>query len=254
MVSHLWAKVQGRYLRSAAHLLFTRPFAINTQNPFISFTFDDFPRSALLTGGAILKRFGLAGTYYGSFGLMGRQAPTGTIFLREDLQVLFEQGHELGCHTYDHYDSSETETSAFEDSIIKNRRALRELCPEASLRTFSYPIGPPRAWIKRKIARHFACCRGGGQTFNVGTADLNYLSSYFLEKDRDNPEVVKNLIDENRRARGWLILTTHDICKNPTPFGCTPEFFENVVQYAVSSGTRILPVARALEVLSASGK
>jgi peptidoglycan/xylan/chitin deacetylase (PgdA/CDA1 family) len=253
-MSHLWARVQGRYIKSTARFFFRRPFAINTEVPFISFTFDDFPRSALLTGGAILKRFRLAGTYYASFGLMGKQAPTGTIFLPEDLQVLLEQGHELGCHTYDHYDSSETETSVFEDSIIKNQRALRELYPEASFRTFSYPISPPRARTKPRVAQHFACCRGGGQTFNVGTTDLNYLSSYFLEKDRGNPEVVKNLIDENRRARGWLILATHDISKDPTPFGCTPEFFENIVQYAVSSGAHILPVAKALEVLRASGK
>jgi len=254
MIYQLWARVQRRYIRSTARFFFRRPFAINTEIPLISFTFDDFSRSALLTGGAILKRFGLAGTYYASFGLMGKQAASGTIFLPEDLQVVFEQGHELGCHTYDHYDSSETGTSEFEDSIIKNRRALRELCPEASFRTFSYPIGPPRPSTKRKIARYFACCRGGGQTFNVGAADLNYLSSYFLEKDRDNPEVVKNLIDENRRVRGWLVLATHDICKDPTPFGCTPEFFEDVVQYSVSSGARILPVADALEVLRASGE
>src|SRR2546422_3297564 len=74
----LWARVQGRYRRSVARFLFRRPFEINSKIPFVSFTFDDFPRSALLTGGAILKHFGLTGTYYASFGLMGKQAPTGT--------------------------------------------------------------------------------------------------------------------------------------------------------------------------------
>ena len=137
----------------------------------------------------------------------------------------------------------------FEKSIVDNRIALGELIPGASFKTFSYPISPPRVRTKRQVARHFACCRCGGQTFNVGTADLNLLFAYFLEKTRDNPEAARNLIDENRRARGWLIFATHDVCEAPTPWGCTPDFFENIVQYAVKSGARILPVAQALETL-----
>jgi len=103
---------------------------------------------------------------------------------------------------------------------------------------------------KAKIAKYFQCCRGGGQTVNVGTADLNQLSAYFLEQSRHNIQAIKDLIDHNRRVRGWLIFATHDVSDNPTPYGCTPELFENVVQYAVSSGARILPVIRALEALS----
>jgi peptidoglycan/xylan/chitin deacetylase (PgdA/CDA1 family) len=34
------------------------------ESPVISFTFDDFPRSALVKAGAILRERGLAGTYY----------------------------------------------------------------------------------------------------------------------------------------------------------------------------------------------
>lgn len=252
MAIHFWARVRGRYIRTTARLLSRRPFKIDTQIPFISFTFDDFPRSALHTGGAILRRYGLGGTYYASLGLMGKQAPTGSMFLHEDLKLVLEQGHELGCHTFGHYDSWKTGTSVFEESIIENRRVLRELCPEVSFKTFAYPISAPRARTKRKMARHFVCCRGGGQTFNFGIADLNYLSAYFLEQSKGNSEAVRNLIDQNRQARGWLILATHDVSKSPTPWGCTPEFFEGVVQSAVNSGSRILPVAQAWEALRAS--
>jgi peptidoglycan/xylan/chitin deacetylase (PgdA/CDA1 family) len=248
-VSNLWARVQSRYIRSSARLFFKRPIVIRTQTPMISFTFDDFPRSALHTGGAILNQFGLAGTYYASFGLMGEQAPTGAIFLREDLDRLFEQGHELGCHTFDHCDSWKTAPGVFEASIVKNQGALTQFFPGASFKTFSYPISPPRALTKRRAAQHFICCRGGGQTFNAGTADLNYLSACFLEQSRDNPHAIKHLIDQNHRSRGWLVLATHDICKDPTPFGCPPDFFEDIVQYAVRSDARILPVAKVCEEL-----
>jgi peptidoglycan/xylan/chitin deacetylase (PgdA/CDA1 family) len=222
--------------------------------PFISFTFDDFPRSALHTGGAILRRSGLAGTYYASLGLMGKEAPTGTMFLREDLDRLLEQGHELGCHTFGHCDAWETNPAAFEHSIIENSHSLAQLVPGAAFRTLSYPISVPRPFTKRRVAKHFACCRCGGQTFNSGTADLNYLSAYFLEKTRDNPAAVKSMIEKNRAVGGWLILATHDVSNNPTPYGCTPEFFQDVVQFALNSGARILPVIQAWEALTSAAR
>jgi peptidoglycan/xylan/chitin deacetylase (PgdA/CDA1 family) len=247
-----WERLHSYYKRHIAGLLFKRPFTIDTQVPFVSFTFDDFPRSALQIGGAILNRFDLAGTYYVSLGLLGKEAPAGRMFVGSDLKELLENGHELGCHTFSHCHSWETHAGTFEDAIIENRVALRKLVAGAEFKSFSYPISPPRPLTKAKIANHFQCCRSGGQTLNVGTTDLNQLSAYFLEKSRHNIQSVKNLIAQNRQARGWLIFATHDISDNPTPFGCTPDFFEDVVQHAVSSGARVLPVVRALEVLRAS--
>ena len=104
------------------------------------------------------------------------------------------------------------------------------------------------------VAEYFACARGGGQTFNVGKTDLNYLRAYFLEKTRHDRDAIKNLIERNRAARGWLIFATHDICDAPTPYGCTPRFFEDIVECSVRSGARIVPVAEALDSLRASNE
>lgn len=246
-----WLRLQRYYRRRAASLSFRRPFLINSQEPLVSFTFDDFPRSALLAGGSILNRFGLAGTYYASLGLMGKKSPSGQIFVERDLRTLLDQGHELGCHTFSHCDAWDTGTAAFESSILENRATLSRLLPGAEFKSFSYPISLPRPLTKAMVANYFVCCRGGGQTFNARKADLNQLAAYFLEKSRHNLQAVKDLIDRNRQVRGWLVFATHDISDDPTPFGCTPEFFEQVVQYAVGSGARILPVAKALEVLGA---
>jgi peptidoglycan/xylan/chitin deacetylase (PgdA/CDA1 family) len=230
-------------------LLFRRPFKLFSKVPIISFTFDDFPRSALSIGGSILERAGFAGTFYASLGLMGKEAPVGTIFSPGDLQAVPGKGHELGCHTFAHCHSWETSPAAYEQSIIENQKALQELLPGTSFQTFSYPISPPRPRTKQKISRHFICCRGGGQTFNAGITDLNYLKSFFLEQAKGNSQAVKSVIDENTRARGWLIFSTHDVCDQPSLFGCTQRFFEEVVQYAADSGSQILPVARALHDL-----
>jgi peptidoglycan/xylan/chitin deacetylase (PgdA/CDA1 family) len=243
-------RIHGLYQRHAARALNTRPLTLDLHTPIVSFTFDDFPRSALWTGGAILEQFGLRGSYYASFGLMGRDAPTGPIFLREDLPVLVERGHELGCHTFDHCHSWNTTAPAFERSIIANKAALEEIMPGATFRTFSYPISPPRPQTKLVVGSRFACARAGGQTFNAGTTDLNYVSAFFLEKARDRQDAVRHLIDANAARRAWLVLATHDVSRTPTAFGCTPRFFEDVVRCAVDSGARILPVAEALDSIS----
>jgi len=251
----LWTIVPGRLKKATVRLLFRRPLVLNAGFPVISFTFDDFPRSAFLEGGRILDRFGLRGTYYLSLRLMGTPGgAAGTMFLFEDLKALLQQGHELGCHTFAHCHSWKTSPAIFENSILENRQALSKILPEVALKTLSYPRSAPRPATKRRAARHFLCCRGGGprQTLNAGTTDRNSLSTFFLERSRDNPGVVKNVIDQNRCQRGWLIFATHDVSQSPSRYGCKPDFFEQVVQWAVESGARILPVARACEELMKS--
>jgi hypothetical protein len=253
IISNAIIRMQNRYRRSLSILFGRRVVQLRPRFPVISFTFDDFPQSALREGGAILKRHGLRGTYYASLGLLGREMPAGRGFSVEDLRQAVADGHELGCHTFAHCHSWETRPRVFEESIIENKRVLEVLAPGAAFKTLSYPVALPRPQTKRRAARHFICCRGGGQTFNVGASDANSLRAFFLEKCRDHPEVVKRLIDENYTARGWLIFAAHDIFPNPSPYGCSPGFFEKIVHYAVDSGAQVLPVAKAWEAIRANG-
>ena len=245
----LCLRALSRYQRTVAAAFVRRPVEMRVTVPLISFSFDDFPKSAFWTGGAILKRYGLLGTYYASLGLMGTSAPTGRIFCAEDLKPLLKQGHELGCHTFGHCDAWETRPRDFEESIIENRVALRKLLPGIEFKTLSYPILCPRPSTKRRVAKHFICCRGGGQTFNRGTTDLNYVRGYFIEKSRGNFGLIQEIIHNNREARGWLVFATHDVSQEPTPYGCTPEYFEKIVRSSLDSGARIMPVAQACQAI-----
>src|SRR2546429_5422660 len=51
--------------------LYSRKVAWGNRGPVVSFSFDDFPRTAYTVGGAILKRLEVRGTYYAAPGLMG---------------------------------------------------------------------------------------------------------------------------------------------------------------------------------------
>lgn len=249
MRSNFLTRIGGAYQRRAARWLGRRPFTIPVGRAIISFTFDDFPCSALNVGGAILENYRVAGTYFASLGISGQNSPSGKIFALSDLTKVIERGHELGCHTYAHCPAWATDTASFETSVRRNSQALREQIPEAVFRSLSYPISYPRPATKRSVGRHFCCCRGGGQTFNTDVVDLNYLSAFFLEQSSDNLNAVKRIVMSNQSAGGWLIFATHDITQHPTRFGCTPAFFEEVVRFATEAGAEILPVARAYDVL-----
>lgn len=223
---------------------------VQLERPIVSFTFDDFPASALEVAGGMLSQHGVAGTYYASLKLMGCDTPTGRIFDRSQLRETLARGHELGCHTYAHCHAWETAPRLFDNSLQENRRALREFEPSASFRTFSYPISLPRPANKRLAGSSFECCRGGGQTYNVGLTDLNLLSSFFLEKSRDDFDAVRKVIQANRAANGWLVFATHDIAESPTPFGVKPDFFARTLEEVLASGATVLPVAAALDVIN----
>jgi len=230
-------EVSRRFARRLHHLRLSRPI--------ISFTFDDFPLSAATVGGPILEQFGISATYYVSLGLAGTVSPTGQIVRRHDLCDLISAGHELGCHTFDHCHAWNSDARTFAESLDRNQRELNLLLPEVCFETMSYPISCPNLGVKREAARRFVLCRGGGQSFNFHVADRSYLKAFFLEKSRHRPEAVREIIARACAVNGWLIFVTHDICDRPTPYGCTSDFFEDVVKCAVNSGAGILPVMEA---------
>jgi peptidoglycan/xylan/chitin deacetylase (PgdA/CDA1 family) len=239
-------RLRGRVQRTLSTELYRRPVRMRNTGPLISFTFDDFPRSALDVGGAILREHGAVGTYYAALGLLDVNEPVGRICSASDVARVIADGHELGCHTFAHCDAWGTPPVEFEASILDNQCALQRLAPGTEFSTMSYPINSPRPDTKRRTGRYFACCRGGGQRTNVGTADLNYLFAFFLEQSRDRPAAIRNIIDRNRTHRGWLIFATHDVAVHPSRFGCTPDFLEDILRWSRESGARILPVGQAL--------
>ena len=263
--NYITARVGGYFRRNLSIHCAQRVVTLRPPCPVISFTFDDFPQSALETGGEILDRHGVRGTYYVSLGLMNRKIPSGRAFSRAQLKNAVERGHELGCHTFAHCHAWETSAMAFEQSIVENADAIRAIFGAPIFTTLSYPISCPHPTTKRIAAKYFRCCRGGGRVpkrrkgvsansnnpeFNVGRVDANNLQTYFLEKCGDNLDLARELIDTNRQLNGWLIFATHDISEKPTQFGCRSDHFERIVRYGIESGARVLPVAHAWKFIA----
>src|SRR5688572_8261692 len=110
---HMLSRISQRYKRTLSRTICRRAWKMHNREPMISFTFDDFPRSSLYAGGQILQRNHIGGTYYVSLGLANQVTPTGETFLIEDLPLVTENGHELGCHTHDHCHAYQTSAARF---------------------------------------------------------------------------------------------------------------------------------------------
>jgi peptidoglycan/xylan/chitin deacetylase (PgdA/CDA1 family) len=246
----LTARVRNKWQSVQTSRRARRDFRLRQPQPYVSFTFDDFPRSALVTGGTILERHHVRGTYFVSLKMAGKDSLSGPIAHRQDIVSLLAAGHQLGCHTYDHLDGRHATPQAFEQSIIANQAALDELVPGTRLPVFAYPLNGPNVPVKRAVGRQFIACRGGGQTINSGRIDLNLLRAFFLDQ-RINTDLrlVEDIIRLNAESGGWLIFATHDVASVPSPYGCDPDFFDAVVERAIRSGARVVPMMQACEEL-----
>ena len=239
-----------RLRRWAARRFGRRRLVIQRSAPVVSFSFDDFPRSAWLNGGAVLSRHGLRGTYYVSLGLMDGETDLGPQFTVEDLKGVADAGHELGCHTFDHLDVSAASTRRLKTSVQMNHERLAALLPAATMKTFAYPFGRASLGAKRALARRFSCCRGVDARINVGVTDRGLLAAHHLYSRSIGIDRIRELIRDNRSLGGWLIFYTHDVRPDPSPFGCTPEYFEAVVEAVLAEEIAILPVGEAIDQIS----
>jgi peptidoglycan/xylan/chitin deacetylase (PgdA/CDA1 family) len=228
-----------------------RPVVWGTRGAVVSFTFDDFPRTALTVGGEILKALGARGTYYTAMGMMGTVNHLGDQFRREDLDVLLHDGHELASHTFSHVSSQKVSTAQYREEVRKGQRAIQELTGQESS-NFAYPYGRVTLGAKRKAGEDVSSARGIWGGVNGPVVDLNLLRANSLYGSRADSSQAEELILENERQNGWLIFYSHDVQPEPSPYGCTPGLLELAVSFAAKRGTRILTVAEVITELTAS--
>jgi len=249
----LITRASGKVRRLLADQFGRRTLSIKTPVPIVSFTFDDAPVTAFREGRGILKQFGARATYYVSLGLLDAETEVGKIASVGDLARAVDEGGELGCHTFDHLDAWHTSSATFMASVARNGQALHRMLPSARFTTFAYPKSGAKLSLKLALGITFMCCRGGGQATNADTADLNLLKACFVDRRTGiDTEFIRTLVDYNADRRGWLILATHDVAADPSPYGCTPEFLETIAQYASRSGALLLPVGEACARLMSS--
>jgi peptidoglycan/xylan/chitin deacetylase (PgdA/CDA1 family) len=228
--------------------VYTRPVSLNDHpGPAVSFCFDDFPRSAYLVGGPILKDKGACGTYYTSLGLMNTSNDLGEQFKMEDIESLLSDGHELASHTFSHLSCRNVSRKLFEEDVWKGRDGIRDISGSGAT-NFAYPYGHVTTQLKKAIGSQMRSCRGIYRGINSPNADLNLLRANSLYGDIDQLAEAEDLLSRVGSEGGWLIFYTHDVRPNPSPFGCTPALLEKCVSLAAEKGFKITSVGKMLDI------
>lgn len=235
----------GRVRGSMLSAFHRRAVPFGNRGPIVSFTFDDFPRTAYSVGGAILEKFGARGTYYVAAGLADTANELGELFVENDLHSLLEAGHELASHTFHHSSSRSVSLSAFQSDVQEGIKAVEHFTG-SRCSNFAYPYGDVTLATKKALVPFLASARSILPGLNGPKIDLSLLRANRLYGDVDISQSVKHLIGQNVQRKGWLIFYTHDVRPNPSEYGCTPALFEFAVREAATSGSQILTVGRVL--------
>jgi peptidoglycan/xylan/chitin deacetylase (PgdA/CDA1 family) len=238
--------VLGAARRGVLSSVQRRVARLRNDDPIVSFSFDDFPRTAYTAGGRILEQFGARGTFYAAFGLMNTANESGELFRAGDVDSLLDKGHELGSHTFGHLSCRKVSRAAFCEDVVKGNEAIAEVSGLETV-NFAYPFGHMTLQTKRALAASVSSARSNIPGFNGPEVDLNMLRANRLYGNLDQAKQVEKLIAENVKRKSWLIFYTHDVQPNPSAFGCTPALLELALTFAARTGCRILTVQEALE-------
>jgi peptidoglycan/xylan/chitin deacetylase (PgdA/CDA1 family) len=233
--------LKGKLRRRLVRLAHRRPLANTPAKPMISFTFDDAPRSAAVTGAALLEARGVHGTFFVSAGLAGVDAPMGRCADADDYRRLAAAGHELGCHSHGHLDLARVKPAQALADAEQNAVAIAAWAGVEPA-TFAYPYGELDGGAKRALAGRFRLLRAVHPGVIEKGCDLNQAPAVGVEGDYGE-SLARAWMEEALARRAWLVLYTHDVRDTPSPWGCTPQALERLVEAALSRGFDVVTVA-----------
>jgi peptidoglycan/xylan/chitin deacetylase (PgdA/CDA1 family) len=245
---HLGAAIDRR--RVQRHL--ARPARARLPRPVISFTFDDFPKSAVTRGAQILEAAGGRGTWYASCAYAGESTQYGPMFDAADVARLTAAGHEVGCHTFAHVDCARATADDVFADMVRNADALTAMGLEERLVSFAYPYGETSVALKDSLPARFTSARGTTPGLAHGRIDLAQLPANALFGD-DAQKRALLLLEQARRRNAWVIFYAHDVSTRPTPWGASTGLLERVVTSAYATGIEIAPVRDVAARILAEG-
>jgi peptidoglycan/xylan/chitin deacetylase (PgdA/CDA1 family) len=249
MAAALQTRLRNLARRVSASAVSTRTVRMVNPRPIASFSFDDFPKSAVSQGAAILEQGGLRGTYYLSARFESLSEDGIDYYDRDDLKRLFDYGHEIGCHTASHIHAPDLTAARLGKELETNAAFVHEALGDVRMTTFAFPFGDIDLRTKLFMQDRFAACRTTSPGLNRDVADLGGLRAISLYSGSSDAERIRAVAREAAAPRAWLIFYTHDVSDSPSPFGCTPELLQTAVEAVVEAGFEVLPIRNALGLI-----
>ena len=228
-----------------------RKLTFKLDQPIVSISFDDFPKSVIENALPQLDKYGWKASFYVATGLVNTTNHLGLHFDQNDLKHLEQDGHEIGCHTYNHLNITEISDSRLMEELKANAKAAKAYGVTAPLRTFAYPFGETSTDRKLKLSHEFASMRGIMRGIHYNKVDLNQIKSVPIYSGPHLNQTHRFIKSLPQRA-GWLTLFTHDVRDNPSEWGCTPQDFAETLALIHKTGAKVLPIQHTIDLLKGS--
>ena len=227
-----------------------RPARRGPAQALVSFTFDDAPQSAASVAAPILENASFRGVFYLAAGYAeGADGPIAPYADWSAIKALAAAGHEIGCHTFAHRNCAVIGPREAAAEAERNAEAFRSHGLAAAT-SFAFPFGDVSAAAKSALAHRFSLLRATHPGLLTRGGDLNQAPSVAIEGP-DAAAVARRWLDRAVAERAWLILYTHDVTERPSPYGCTPSAFAQVVERVAELGLEVVTVTEGAARLMA---
>ncbi|MFC7290162.1 polysaccharide deacetylase family protein [Hirschia litorea] len=234
------AKIQRRLTQWR----FAAPAVASDKSFNVSFTFDDFPMSAV-NGADIVEAHGGRAGFYACTSMIDTIGPYGEMFNIETMLELDKRGHEIGAHTHSHIDCALADKAKVLADIAKNLEELKKAGLEQTPTSLAYPFGETLFDTKKQVVEQFNLCRGILPGINVGKVDRAQLRCFELNGDPSTTLRAQEAIETAGKTGGWVIIFTHDVSPTPTDYGTTSATLEDLCKRSNDLGANLLPPTQA---------
>ncbi|WP_140985052.1 polysaccharide deacetylase family protein [Asticcacaulis tiandongensis] len=230
----------GKLRRRASKLMHRKPAQLSgLERPLLTFSFDDAPLTAATTGADILEAHGFKATYYISAGLMGQDSHFGPYADAAHIKALNDRGHEIACHTLLHIDCGRASASEIALSTDENQKLIQSLDIKSS-DTFAYPYGDVSPQAKKVLKTRYTASRALHHGLITTGTDLNQTPAVGIEGDNGKTLALDWMHRAINAPQSWLVLYTHDVRENPSPWGCTPDTLRELAVTAERLGFEVV--------------
>lgn len=214
---------------------------------YVSLTFDDGYLSAYQNAIPILNAAGFKSDQFIITERLTNQFP-GYV---KPAHVLAMQsdGHVIGAHTRTHTALTSLPPAEAQQEIEGSRQDLLAI-GATPVDFFAYPTGAYNAQIQQMVKdAGMRAARSSDGGMNDTSTDQYALRRYGISNTTTFTQ-IKNVIDNARIERKWVILLFHAVDTSGAQYAVTPALFEQVVEYLQSQNTTPITIGEGIDLMN----